>query len=315
MQLAHAGRKAPTTPPAAGGKPILTKEEGGWIPEAPSAIPCDTGWPVPHAMTKDDIKRCVGDFAAAAKRVDHIGYDVIELHGGHGYLLHQFMSPISNKRSDEYGGSTENRIRFPIEVYQAVRAVWPEQKPLGIRVSATDWVDGGWTPEETVVLAKELKKLDCDYIDVSTGGTRPEAEDSAGAGLPGSVRREGQAREWHHYHDRRLDRRLPAGRGIRGVREDRPDLPRARRHVGPALGVACRRGTWRGDTVCAEDDGLPSEVAASIVSEAGAAGKLRRINALCAQASELVRGLPVADNVACGVIFDRSTASARCPLL
>ncbi len=96
VQLAHAGRKGPTTPPAAGGKPILTKEEGGWTPEAPSAIPYDTGWPVPHAMTKDDIKRCIAEFAAAAKRVDRIGYDVIELHGAHGYLAHQFLSPLSN---------------------------------------------------------------------------------------------------------------------------------------------------------------------------------------------------------------------------
>ena len=173
VQLAHAGRKGPTTVPAAGGKPILTKAEGGWTPEAPSAIPYDTGWPMPHAMTKDDIKRCVGEFAAAAKRADRIGYDLIELHGGHGYLLHQFMSPLSNQRTDEYGGSTENRIRFPIEVFQAVRAVWPEAKPIGIRVSATDWVDGGWTPEEAVVLATELKKLACDYMDVSTGGLDP----------------------------------------------------------------------------------------------------------------------------------------------
>src|SRR5262249_7228509 len=110
-----------------GGKPILSEAEGGWTPEAPSAIPFDTGWPVPQAMTKDDIKRCIGEFAAAAKRVDRIGYDVIELHGGHGYLLHQFMSPISNQRADQYGGSTANRIRFPIEVFEAVRKVFPEQ--------------------------------------------------------------------------------------------------------------------------------------------------------------------------------------------
>jgi 2,4-dienoyl-CoA reductase-like NADH-dependent reductase (Old Yellow Enzyme family) len=174
VQLAHAGRKGSTAPPAAGGKPILSKEEGGWTTEAPSALPYDTGWPVPHAMTKEDIKRCVAEFAAAAQRVERIGFDVIELHGGHGYLIHQFMSPISNKRTDEYGGSTENRIRFPLEIYRAVRAVWPEHKPLGIRVSATDWVSGGWTPEETVVLAKELKKLGCDYMDVSSGGLDPK---------------------------------------------------------------------------------------------------------------------------------------------
>ena len=173
VQLAHAGRKGPTTTPAQGGKPILSKEEGGWTPEAPSALPYDTGWPVPHAMTKNDIKRCIGEFVASTKRVDRIGYDLIELHGAHGYLLHQFMSPLSNRRTDEYGGSLENRIRFPLEVFRAVRAAWPQQKPLGIRVSATDWVDGGWTLEETLVLAKELKKLGCDYIDVSTGGLDP----------------------------------------------------------------------------------------------------------------------------------------------
>ncbi len=173
VQLAHAGRKGPTATPAAGGKPILSKEEGGWTPEAPSALPFDAGWPVPHAMTKDDIKRCIGEFVASTKRVERIGFDVIELHGAHGYLLHQFMSPLSNRRTDEYGGSLENRIRFPLEVFRAVRAAWPQQKPLGIRVSATDWVDGGWTLDETLVLARELKKLGCDYIDVSTGGLDP----------------------------------------------------------------------------------------------------------------------------------------------
>src|SRR4029079_66760 len=109
----------------------------------------------------------------AAKRVDRIGYDVIEVHGAHGYLAHQFLSPLSNQRIDEYGGSLENRMRFAIEMYEAVRAVWPKEKPLGMRVSATDWVDGGWTPEETVALAKELKKRGMDYMDVSTGGLSP----------------------------------------------------------------------------------------------------------------------------------------------
>ncbi len=161
--------------------PILEGPDA-WTPEAPSAIPYDTGWPVPHAMTKDDIKRCVGEFAAAAKRVDRIGYDVIELHAAHGYLAHQFLSPLSNHRIDEYGGSLENRMRFVIEMYEAVRAVWPENKPLGMRVSATDWVDGGWTPEETVVLAKELKKRSMDYMDVSTGGLDPKQKIPLSAG-------------------------------------------------------------------------------------------------------------------------------------
>ena len=172
VQLAHAGRKGPQMPPAAGGKPILEGPDA-WTPEAPSALAYDTGWPVPHAMTKDDIKRCIGEFAAAAVRVNRIGYDLIELHGAHGYLAHQFLSPLSNKRTDEYGGSLENRMRFVIEMYEAVRAAWPEQKPIGVRVSATDWVDGGWTPEETVLLAKELKSRGMDYMDVTTGGLSP----------------------------------------------------------------------------------------------------------------------------------------------
>ena len=113
---------------------------------------------------------------SAAKRAERIGYDLIEFHGGHGYLVHQFLSPLSNQRSDEYGGSLENRMRFALEAFAAVRAVWPSDKPMGIRVSATDWLEGGWTPEETVVFARELKKLGCDYMDVSTGGVDPRAK-------------------------------------------------------------------------------------------------------------------------------------------
>jgi 2,4-dienoyl-CoA reductase-like NADH-dependent reductase (Old Yellow Enzyme family) len=178
VQLAHAGRTGPTTPPAAGGKPILEGPDA-WTPEAPSAIPYDTGWPVPHAMTKEDIKRCIGEFAAAAKRVDRIGYDVIELHGAHGYLTHQFLSPLSNQRIDEYGGSLENRMRFAIEMFEAVRAVWPEQKPIGMRVSATDWVDGGWTLEDSIALAQALKSRGCDWIDVSSAGISPRQKITA----------------------------------------------------------------------------------------------------------------------------------------
>ena len=276
VQLAHAGRKAPTTPPAAGGKPILEGPDA-WTPEAPSAIPYDTGWAMPHAMTKDDIKRCIGEFAAAAKRVDRIGYDVIELHGAHGYLAHQFLSPLSNKRTDEYGGSLENRMRFAIEMYEAVRAVWPEQKPIGMRVSATDWVEGGWTPEETVVLAKELKKRGLDYMDVSSGGLSPAQKIPLSRRLPGAVRREGEEGKRHHHHDGRPDRRLPAGGGHRRPRQGRPDLHRARRAVGSALGLARGRGAGRRDALCAEDDGLPPEAAAAAVSQAGAAGGLSSI--------------------------------------
>ena len=169
VQLAHAGRKGSSQPPALGGKSLPPGVDGGWQTEAPSAIPYGPDWAVPTEMSKPRIKALIGEFVAAVKRVERIGYDLIEVHGGHGYLVHQFLSPLSNQRKDEYGGSLENRMRFPLELFAAMRAAWPADKPMGIRVSATDWVDGGWTPEETVVFARELKKLGCDYMDVSSG--------------------------------------------------------------------------------------------------------------------------------------------------
>ena len=172
IQLAHAGRKGSTLPPAQGGA-ALKPGDGGWRTRAPSAIPFAPDWPAPEALSKQGIRELVDQWVAAAKRAQRIGYDLIEIHGGHGYLVHQFLSPLSNQRSDEYGGSLENRMRFPLEVYAAVRAAWPKDKPMGIRVSATDWMDGGWTPEETVVFARELKKLGCDYMDMSSGGLDP----------------------------------------------------------------------------------------------------------------------------------------------
>ena len=154
----------------------MTAEEGAWQTVAPSALPYDADWPAPRELSKGDIGELIGEFVASAQRAERIGYDLIELHGGHGYLLHQFLSPLSNQRSDEYGGTLENRMRLPLEVFAAVRKVWPADKPLGMRVSATDWVDGGWTPEETVALARELKALGCDYLDVSTGGLDPRQQ-------------------------------------------------------------------------------------------------------------------------------------------
>ena len=172
LQLAHAGRKGSTQTPAQGGKP-LTPEQGGWKTEAPSAIPYAPDWPVPEALTRQRMRELIGEFVAAVKRAVRIGYDLIEIHGAHGYLLHQFLSPLSNQRSDEYGESLENRMRFPLEVFAAARAAWPAEKPMGVRVSGTDWVESGWTPEETVVFARELKKLGCDFMDVSSGGLDP----------------------------------------------------------------------------------------------------------------------------------------------
>lgn len=168
LQIGHAGRKGSTQPPALGAKP-LTKDENPWETVAPSAIPYGEGWHVPRAMTKEDMKATLADYLASVKRAERVGYDLLELHAAHGYLLHQFLSPLSNQRTDEYGGSVEKRMRYPLEVFQAIRAAWPADKPLGIRVSAVDWVDGGTTIEDTVKFAKELKALGCDYMDVSSG--------------------------------------------------------------------------------------------------------------------------------------------------
>lgn len=173
VQLGHSGRKGSTLPPAKDGLP-LTAEQGAWETVAPSALPFADGWHTPREATKADMEKIKADFAAAAERCDRIGFDLIELHAGHGYLLNQFLSPITNKRQDEYGGSLENRMRFVLEVFEAVRAKWPQDKPIGARISATDYVEGeGFTPDEAVVLAKTLKELGIDYVDISGGGLDP----------------------------------------------------------------------------------------------------------------------------------------------
>ena len=169
IQLGHAGRKASTAPPWVGGK-ALDASAGGWEPVAPSAVSMGEGELVPRALTLAEIRRLVEKFADAARRVGRLGFNAIELHGAHGYLLHQFLSPLSNLRTDDYGGSLANRMRFPLEVFTAVRAEFPEDKPVGMRVSCTDWAEGGWDIEQTVAFARELRKLGCDWIDASSGG-------------------------------------------------------------------------------------------------------------------------------------------------
>ncbi|HEY4374858.1 MAG TPA: NADH:flavin oxidoreductase/NADH oxidase [Burkholderiales bacterium] len=172
-QLAHAGRKASSRRPWEGGGLIKLGEPGSWQPEAPSALEHIPGEAPAREMTRDEILRLVDDFAKAAQRCERLGLDAIELHGAHGYLLHEFLSPLSNQRTDDFGGSLENRMRFPLMVYDAVRKVWPAGKPLGMRVSTTDWVEGGWDVEECIVFARELHKRGCDWIDCSSGGVDP----------------------------------------------------------------------------------------------------------------------------------------------
>ena len=172
LQLGHAGRKASTHTPGAGGG-TLGPAQGAWQTLSASALAITPDWHTPRAAEAADIAKIKADFVAATERAARIGFDLIELHAAHGYLLHQFLSPLSNRRDDAYGGSLENRMRLSLEVFAAVRAIWPEAKPLGVRVSATDWVDGGWTVDQTVALARALKALGCDYIDASSGGIDP----------------------------------------------------------------------------------------------------------------------------------------------
>lgn len=172
IQLAHAGRKASTTSPWKGGK-LISVEEGGWRTVAPSSIPFYEGNPAPAELNSEGLLKVKDDFKAAAKRSLEAGFEVIEIHAAHGYLFHEFLSPLSNKRTDEYGGSFENRCRLLLEVVSEVRTVWPKELPLFVRISATDWVEGGWDEESSVKLAAILKEKDVDLIDCSSGGLVP----------------------------------------------------------------------------------------------------------------------------------------------
>lgn len=169
IQLAHAGRKASCVPPFEG-RHQLSPDNGGWQTVGPSAVPYQEGQVPPVALDDEGIKKIKNDFVQATRRVKEIGYDVLEIHMAHGYLLHQFCSPISNQRTDKYGGTFENRIRLPLEVTRMVKEEWGDEKPLFVRISATDWVQNGWTVKDSVNLSKRLKDLGVDLIDVSSGG-------------------------------------------------------------------------------------------------------------------------------------------------
>lgn len=181
IQLAHAGRKASTSRPWEPGAGV-SDADGGWEPVGPSALAFTEDYRLPHAVSVSEIKEIVTAFAAAAVRSHAAGFDWLELHGAHGYLMHEFLSLLSNQRTDDYGGSFDNRIRFVLETIRAVREVWPEKKPLTVRLSCTDWTDGGWTLEESVELSRRMKAEGVDLVDCSTGGNVPSAKIPVGAG-------------------------------------------------------------------------------------------------------------------------------------
>jgi 2,4-dienoyl-CoA reductase-like NADH-dependent reductase (Old Yellow Enzyme family) len=176
IQLAHAGRKASTEKPWLGGRQIAPDAPHGWRTEAPSALPFHDGDAAPTALSGEDLVRLREAFVAAARRSARLGLDAVQLHGAHGYLLHQFLSPLSNRRDDQYGGSLENRMRFPLEVFEAVRAAFPADRPVTMRVSGTDWADGGWDVEQTCAFAEALEARGCAAMHVSSGGLTPVQE-------------------------------------------------------------------------------------------------------------------------------------------
>ncbi|MDI7774266.1 NADH:flavin oxidoreductase/NADH oxidase [Asticcacaulis sp. EMRT-3] len=182
IQLGHAGRKASCHLPWEGGQQIAPDAPQGWRVHAPSDVPYLETDATPIALDKTGLERVKAAFVAAAQRAERLGIDAIEIHAAHGYLLHEFLSPLSNHRDDDYGGSLDNRMRFPLEVFKAVRDAFPADKPVGVRVSASDWVEGGWDIDQTVVFAKKLKALGVDWIDASSGALSPLQQIPVGPG-------------------------------------------------------------------------------------------------------------------------------------
>ncbi|MGW8312563.1 MAG: NADH:flavin oxidoreductase/NADH oxidase [Desulfuromonadales bacterium] len=174
IQLGHAGRKASVLPPWLGGMAV-SEADGGWQPCAPSAVPFGPGSPTPRALLEPDLEQICLRFEAAAMRALSAGFQVVELHMAHGYLLHQFLSPLSNRRTDAYGGSLENRMRLPLEIVRRVRAIWPGDLPVMVRISATDWVDGGWDLSQSLELCRHFREIGIDLVDCSSGGLVPDA--------------------------------------------------------------------------------------------------------------------------------------------
>ncbi|HEX7822050.1 MAG TPA: NADH:flavin oxidoreductase/NADH oxidase, partial [Sphingobium sp.] len=182
IQLAHAGRKASTDLPWLGGKQIAPDQAHGWQTVAPSPLPYAEGENAPHALDRAGMDRIRDAFADAARRANRLGLDMVQIHAAHGYLVHEFLSPLSNRREDDYGGSIENRMRFPLEIFDAVRAAFPDDKPVTVRVSGSDWVEGGWDVEQTIVFARALEARGCAAIHVSSGGNDPHQQIPVGPG-------------------------------------------------------------------------------------------------------------------------------------
>ena len=182
IQLGHAGRKASVQPPWLGGAAV-TMAEGGWLPCAPSPVPFSPASTEPRQLSADDLEQICTKFGESALRARQAGFQVVEVHMAHGYLLHQFLSPLSNRRSDQYGGSLDNRMRFPLQVARRVREVWPGDLPVFVRISATDWVEDGWDLSQSLELCRQLQALGVDLIDCSSGGLVPDAVIPAGPGF------------------------------------------------------------------------------------------------------------------------------------
>ena len=266
LQLGHAGRKGSTLPPALGGKP-LKPEEGAWQTIAPSPLPYAPDWHVPREMTKADIARVREEFVQATRRAERIGYDLVEMHAGHGYLAHEFLSPLSNRRADEYGGSLENRMRFPLETFAAMRSAWPADKPMGVRISVTDWGGRrlGSRPVNRVREGAQEARLRLHRHLQRRARSAPTSP--VRARIQRSVRRKGQEGIRSPHHVRGADHQPAPVRGHHRLGQNRFRRPRARNDVEPALRLARRRRVGRGSPVRAEIHGLPSEDAPADFSE------------------------------------------------
>ena len=245
IQLAHAGRKASTRVPWEGSGQIAPADPGGWQTVAPSPVPFAEGEHPPVALDRHGLDRTREAFAAAAGRAARLGLDAVQLHGAHGYLLHQFLSPLSNRRDDEYGGSLENRMRFPLEVFDAVRAAFPKERPVTMRVSGTDWAPGGWDIEQTIAFAQALEARGCAGVHVSSGGLTPAQRIPIGPGYQVPLARAVKHATGFAGRRRRPDHGVRSGGGHCRDRRCGLRRDRARHSLQPAVAVARGRALRR----------------------------------------------------------------------